>query len=113
MECDFLDFLIEDELSSITLVVEDQKLFVHREVLAAWSPVFRAMFVGMFKERNTKEVELPDKKVEDFIELLHCMYPPIHPITGQSLYFVIFCSVTSAIEVLCAFVLISVVWPHC
>ena len=82
MEGDFVDFLVEDELSSVTLLVEDQRLYVHKEVLAQWSPVFRAMFVGMFKERNMKEVELPEKKVEDFVELLHCMYPPIHPITG-------------------------------
>jgi len=86
MEGDFLDFLVEDELSSVTLLVEGQRLYVHREVLAAWSPVFRAMFVGMFKEKDMKEVELPEKKVEDFIELLHCMYPPIHPITGCCCY---------------------------
>jgi len=98
MEGDFLDFLVEDELSSITLVVESQRLYVHREVLAAWSPVFRAMFVGMFKEKDMKEVELPEKKVEDFIELLHCMYPPIHPITGGLWllihYSVMFCVIT-------------------
>ena len=100
MEADFLDFLVEDELSSVTLVVEGQRLYAHREVLAAWSPVFRAMFVGMFKEKDMKEVELPEKKVEDFIELLHCMYPPIHPISGWWLFLVyiyiyiyIFCDV--------------------
>jgi len=86
MDGDFLDFLVEDEFSSVTLLVEGQRLYVHREVLAQWSPVFRAMFLGMFKEKDMKEVELPEKKVEDFIELLHCMYPPIHPITGWCLF---------------------------
>jgi len=88
MEVEFVDFLVEDELSSVTLLVEGQRLYVHREVLAQWSPVFRAMFIGMFKEKDMKEVELPEKKVEDFIELLHCMYPPIHPITGRQLFLI-------------------------
>ena len=82
MESDFVDFMVEDELSSVTLVVEDQRLYVHKEVLASWSPVFRAMFLHSFKEKNQREIEFPNKKVEDFLELLHCMYPPIHPITG-------------------------------
>jgi len=42
------------------------------------------MFTGDFKEKGLKEIELPEKKVEGFTELLHCMYPPIKPITGRS-----------------------------
>lgn len=82
MEGDFIDFMVEDEFSSVTLMVEDQRLYVHKEVLAAWSPVFRAMFLHSFKEKDQREIELPSKKVEDIIELLHCMYPPIHAICG-------------------------------
>jgi BTB/POZ domain len=82
MDAECIDFTIEDELSSLTLVIDDQRLFVHKEVLAAWSPVFRSMFTRDFKEKDQREIELPDKKVDDFIELLHCMYPPIKPVTG-------------------------------
>lgn len=82
MDGDFVDFMVEDELSSVTLIVEEQRLYVHKEVLAAWSPVFRAMFLHNFKEKTQREIELPDKKVEDMMELLHCMYPPIHPVSG-------------------------------
>lgn len=83
MEADYIDFTVEDEMSSITLVIEDQHLYVHKEVLAAWSPVFRSMFTRNFKEKEQREIELPDKKVDEFIELLHCMYPPIKPVTGE------------------------------
>ena len=108
MELEFPDFTSPDEMSSVTLVVEGESLYVHREVLAAWSPVFRSMFTRDFKEKDQKEVELPGKKVDDFVELLHCMYPPIKPISGElgtnykvpvtnlqvlSRYFVVFCSI--------------------
>ena len=79
------DFTVPDEMSSVTLIIEGQKLYVHREVLAAWSPVFKSMFTRNFKEKSATEVELPNKKVDDFVELLHCMYPPIKSISGKLL----------------------------
>ncbi len=82
---EYPDFTSMDEMSSVTLIIEDHKLYVHREVLAAWSPVFKSMFIRDFKEKEQKEITLPDKKVDDFVELLHCMYPPIKPVTGKGL----------------------------
>ena len=82
MEQECPDFTQPDEMSSLTLIIEEQKLFVHKEILAAWSPVFKSMFVREFKERDMKEIELPGKKVDDFVDILHCMYPPIKPVTG-------------------------------
>ena len=81
---EYPDFTVKDEMSSVTLIVEGQKLYVHREILAAWSPVFKSMFVRDFKEKNMQEVELPEKKLDNFVELLHCMYPPIKPISGDA-----------------------------
>ena len=43
------DFTTPDEMSSMTLVMEGQKLYVHKEVLAAWSPVFKSMFTRDFR----------------------------------------------------------------
>lgn len=86
MEPEYLDFTLEDDLSSLTLIVESHRLHVHKEVLAAWSPVFKAMFTSDFKEKEQREIELPDKKVEEFVELLHCMYPPIKSITETNVY---------------------------
>ena len=97
-ECEHPDFTSPDEMSSVTLVIEDHKLYVHREVLAAWSPVFKSMFVRDFKEKEMKEIQLPDKRVDDFVELLHCIYPPIKPVSGgyQSLPTVIMILIISS-----------------
>lgn len=84
MDADEVDFTIPDCLSSVTLVVEGHHLYVHKEVLAAWSPVFRSMFTRSFKEKDQSEIELPEKKVDDFVELLHCMYPPIRSISDSN-----------------------------
>ena len=62
---EFPDFTSPDDLSSVTLIIEGESLYVHREVLAAWSPVFRCMFTQDFKEKQLKEIELPLKKVDD------------------------------------------------
>lgn len=40
-------------------------------------------YVSLFTEKECTEIELPEKKVDDFVELLHCMYPPIKPVTGN------------------------------
>ena len=40
------------------LVVEDTRLPTHRAILAALSPVFRAMFYGLMCERVAKEVHV-------------------------------------------------------
>lgn len=85
MEVDDVDFTVPDFLSSLTLIVEGHRLYVHKEVLAAWSPVFRSMFTRSFREKDQTEIELPEKKVDEFVELLHCMYPPIRSINGRHL----------------------------
>lgn len=58
-DSDYLSFNLPDELTSLTLIVEDQKLYVHKEVLATWSPVFKSMFTRDFKEKVKDEIELP------------------------------------------------------
>ena len=80
----FPDFTQPDEMSSIVLLIEGQKLYIYKEILAAWSPVFKSMFIRDFKEKTMSEIELPGKTVDSFTELLHCMYPPIKPISGLS-----------------------------
>lgn len=87
METDqYPDFTVPDEMSSATLLIEGHKIYVHREVLAAWSPVFKAMFTREFKEKNQKEIELPDKKLDDFVEMLYCMYPPIKAVNDSNVH---------------------------
>lgn len=57
LEQEYPDFTTPDDMCSVTLLLEGQKVYVHREVLAAWSPVFRSMFTRNFK--GTVPYELP------------------------------------------------------
>ena len=60
--------------SDVVLVVEGQKLHVHRGTLAIWSPVFDTMFTSDFKEKNSVEIPLPGKKADEIKLLLQIMY---------------------------------------
>ncbi|XP_025109653.1 BTB and MATH domain-containing protein 38-like [Pomacea canaliculata] len=65
----------KDELSDVTLVVEDKRLYVHKTFLALHSPVFRKMFFSDFKEKESKEVCLPEKKYTAMVSFLTHIYP--------------------------------------
>ncbi|GMT29732.1 hypothetical protein PFISCL1PPCAC_21029 [Pristionchus fissidentatus] len=64
-----------DNLTDCVLRIGDQRIHVSRQVLALHSPVFEAMFFGEFKETNQAEIELKDIVYEEFIDLLHFIYP--------------------------------------
>ncbi|XP_031565247.1 speckle-type POZ protein-like [Actinia tenebrosa] len=72
---------IEHEFSSpwddndLILVVEDQKLHVHRSILKMTSPVFKAMLSSNFKGKDANEITLPGKKVNEFVDFLRQIYP--------------------------------------
>lgn len=69
--------------NDVILVVEGQKIYVNKAVLAEHSPVFNTMFNSHFKERTAKEIPLADKKADDVVEFLRCFYPNMkHPVTG-------------------------------
>lgn len=46
----------------------------HKFVLATWSPVFRAMFYGGFKESSESVIELKDISPEPFQKMLRFLY---------------------------------------
>ncbi|CAG0902031.1 unnamed protein product [Cyprideis torosa] len=60
--------------SDITLLVEDRKFAVHKNILAAQSPVFGAMFQHDMMEKQTGEVKIADFSAEVIEELLRFMY---------------------------------------
>ena len=62
------------KFSDAVLVVEGQKLHVHRSTMAIWSPVFDTMFTSDFKEKNSAEIPLPGKKANEIKLLLQIMY---------------------------------------
>ncbi|GMT29889.1 hypothetical protein PFISCL1PPCAC_21186 [Pristionchus fissidentatus] len=48
------------------------------------SPIFNAMFFGDFAEKNKEEIELKDISHEDFIGILHLIYPSHRSIWSSS-----------------------------
>lgn len=88
------DFSVPWKCSDVVLVVERQKFHVHRYTLAMWSPVFEKMFTSAFKEKNSCEIPLPDKKASDIRELLLVIYPTKSgkawkTVTNQNCYFLL------------------------
>lgn len=71
------DFTQAWKLSDVVLVIEGEKLHVHRAVLALCSPVFEKMFTSEFQEKEKKEIPLPDKKANEVKELLQVIYPTV------------------------------------
>ncbi|CAH3168101.1 unnamed protein product [Porites lobata] len=71
------DFTQPWKSSDVVLVVEGEKLHVHRAVLTLCSPVFETMFTSEFQEKEKKEISLPHKKVKEVKELLQVIYPTI------------------------------------
>ena len=71
------DFKQPWKFSDVVLVVEGEKLHVHRAVLALVSPVFEKMFTSEFKEKEKKESPLPGKKANEVKELLQVIYPTV------------------------------------
>ena len=65
-----------DELCDIVIVVGDEKIKAHQNVLSARSSVFKAMICGSFKESDQHEIKLrlpslTGSAVSDCIEYLY------------------------------------------
>ena len=71
------DFTQPWKFSDVVLVVEGEKLHVHRAVLALCSPVFETMLTSEFQEKEKKEISLPGKKANEVKELLQVIYPTV------------------------------------
>ncbi len=71
-----MDFSKKTRQRNFALVVEGEKLWVSREILADYSPVFEKMFFGDFKEAQDEieEIPLPEKKRDDVEEFLRVMH---------------------------------------
>lgn len=61
--------------SDLILVVEKKQFHVHRHVLIAQSPVFKAMLTGDFREFTQTKINLPKKQPRGFLEFLKLLYP--------------------------------------
>ncbi|KAK7505032.1 hypothetical protein BaRGS_00003602 [Batillaria attramentaria] len=80
-------FATPDDMTDVIFVVEDRKLYFNKTILMMCSPVFKSMFTSSFKEKEAKEIPLPDKKYGDvvvFFEQIHPMFTQ-QPITDTTL----------------------------
>ncbi|XP_076895028.1 BTB/POZ and MATH domain-containing protein 3-like [Bidens hawaiensis] len=70
-----LNYLLETETGcDILLLVGDQTLKAHKVILAAGSPVFKAMFFGLLGNPNMNELELKEVKPSVFKAMLLFIY---------------------------------------
>ena len=67
----------DGRLSDVTLLVSGQKFKAHKLILAASNDYFETLFFGVEKESNQTEVDLGEKPIPAFEELLKYIY------TGQ------------------------------
>ena len=90
-EAETQDFLQPWKFSDVVLVVEEERLHVHRAVLAMWSPVFDKMFTSEFQEKDKNELPLPGKTSSEVKELLVMIYPSAaeKQITEENCYFLV------------------------
>ena len=72
--------LVDDHLSDVVLRVGNWKFPVHRAILAANSPVFRAMFTSKMKESAAEEIPIEDMEPDVMKELLRCVYTDQVPV---------------------------------
>ena len=77
---DLCRLLVDDHLSDVFLCVGDRKFPVHRAILAARSPVFRAMFTSNMKESVAGEIPIEDMEPDVMRELLRCVYTDQVPV---------------------------------
>ncbi|GBG88105.1 hypothetical protein CBR_g46594 [Chara braunii] len=61
-------------LSDVVFLVEGTKFYAHRIALLASSDTFRAMFDGGYKEKEAKDIEIPDIKLDVFHSMMKCIY---------------------------------------
>ena len=78
---EFPDFSKPTVMCDVIVVADTKKLYCNKAILSIWSPVFETMFKSNFKEKDSNEVQLPDKSYDDIYELLQVIYPPNKPIT--------------------------------
>ena len=79
LQADLSSLLESGTLSDVTLQVEGVQLPAHKAVLAARSPVFRAMFDHDVRERRENAVKITDLKADVVREMLMYIYTDTAP----------------------------------
>uniref|UniRef100_A0A1J3CY25 ARM repeat protein interacting with ABF2 1 n=1 Tax=Noccaea caerulescens TaxID=107243 RepID=A0A1J3CY25_NOCCA len=68
------EFVNNSTLSDVTFLIDGQQFYAHKICLVASSEIFRAMFDGLYKERNAQNVEIPNIRWEVFDLMMRFIY---------------------------------------
>ncbi|GMR42935.1 hypothetical protein PMAYCL1PPCAC_13130, partial [Pristionchus mayeri] len=80
-------FASPNDLSNVILKIGGRRLHVSKEYLSIHSSVFKSLFFGNFNERGKDEVEINDVVYEEFLDILHLIYPrTVHITNGKVLH---------------------------
>jgi len=63
------------DMSDIIILVENERLHVHKSILCICSPVFKKMLTSDFQESASNEIKLPGKKKDKIQDMLRNIYP--------------------------------------
>ncbi|KAK0083977.1 hypothetical protein PV325_007820 [Microctonus aethiopoides] len=75
------NFLTSPDLSDMTIVIGKKQIPVHKAILAAYSPVFFAMFKANMRESVNKQIVVTDIEVDIMEKAINFMYTGvIHPV---------------------------------
>ncbi|KAI1693167.1 BTB/POZ domain-containing protein [Ditylenchus destructor] len=66
------------------LIVENNRIPVHKEYLAIYSEYFAKLFNGEFAERNMDEIVLEEVGYNEILELLQVIYPTEQSVTEKN-----------------------------
>ncbi|KAL1199099.1 hypothetical protein V5N11_014599 [Cardamine amara subsp. amara] len=67
-------FVNNPTLSDVTFLIDGKQFYAHKICLVASSDIFRAMFDGLYKERNAQNVEIPNIRWEVFELMMRYIY---------------------------------------
>jgi len=79
MADDFSALLESPKFSDVTLCVEGKELSLHRNILAARSPVFRAMFEHNMRENYAGVFHVPDFSLDVVQDMVQFVYSGLAP----------------------------------
>ncbi|KAL3676603.1 hypothetical protein R1sor_026551 [Riccia sorocarpa] len=67
-------YVNNNTLSDVTFLVEGKRFYAHRIALLASSDAFRAMFDGGYREKEAKDIEIPNINWKVFELMMRCIY---------------------------------------
>ncbi len=79
----------EDTLCDVELMAEQQTISAHRNVLAAASPYFKAMFSGQFKETRSKVVAIEGITATELKQIIDYIYTTKIEITAENIEYLL------------------------